>query len=252
MKAIVLLNLSLIVLAFLIVSTGVKAGGGQLDPMFECDVTNVSWTFEGDDALLRQDAPSGIAPVPGELSWIRGKVLSLSADSITLQLRASTLKLSIDADTAIIGNSSQKVVPANELEVGGRRNTLAVGTIVQAHYINRHNERRAYIIVDDSLSSAKLSTKPGTSYVGVIEWRAASVQIRGRRGYFLFDSRTRLIDRTGHLLAAGALAVGHRLHVGETVLIIYRTEGSTLGTDPELSGGFQATALEIRQAVPSP
>jgi hypothetical protein len=85
-KATVLLNLLLLVLGSLIVSTGVN-GGGQLRPLPEYNGLNVLWTFSDDDALLFRDAPKGIVPVPGDLSWVRAKVLSLSPDSITLQLR---------------------------------------------------------------------------------------------------------------------------------------------------------------------
>jgi hypothetical protein len=86
-KAIVRLNLLLIVLGPpLIVSTDVNAGGGQLKPAAAYNSSNVSRTFGGDDAL-RLHMETGIAPVSGQLSWVRGKVLSLSPDSITLQLR---------------------------------------------------------------------------------------------------------------------------------------------------------------------
>jgi hypothetical protein len=246
-KAIVRLNLLLLVLGSLIVSTDVNASG-ELKLAAEYDSSNVPRTFGGDDAL-RPAALSGIDPSSGQLSWVRGKVLSLSRVSITLQLRKGSLKLSLDADTVIIsGDSSQKVISANELEVEGPTLGFAVGSIVQAHYISRHDERRAVIIVDDVLSGDKLSRKPGTSYLGVLDFvNRYDFKIRGKYAKFHFDDSTRLIDRTDHILATGGKVVGPRLHVGETLLVIYRLEAYG-----EEGFGYLDTALEIRRLAPSP
>lgn len=247
-KAIVRLNLLLLVLGPLIASTGVNAGG-QLKPAAERNSSNVPRTFGGDDTL-RLQAQTGIAPVSVQLSWVRGKVLSLSPVSITLQLRKGRLKLSLDAGTVIISSkSSQKVISANELEVEKQTDLPAVGSVVQAHYVSRHNERRAVIIVDDALSGDELSRKPGTSYLGVLEFADSyvGIRIRGRYKRFEVDDRTRLSDRTDHLLATGAKVVVPRLHVGETLLVVYRTEA--FGME---GFGYLDTALEIRRLAPSP
>jgi hypothetical protein len=247
-KAIVRLNLLLLVLGSLIVSTDVNASG-ELKLAAEYDSSNVPRTFGGDDAL-RPHAPTEIAPVSVQLSWVRGKVLSLSPVSITLQLRKGSLKLRLDAGTVIItGSSSQKVISANELEVEKHTDLPAVGSVVQAHYVSRHNERRAVIIVDDVLSGDELSRKPGTSYLGVLEFSDSyvGIRIRGRYKRFELDYRTRLSDRTDHLLATGGTLVAPRLHVGETLLVIYRTEA--FGME---GFGYLDTALEIRRLAPSP
>lgn len=223
MKAIFRLNLLLLVLGTLIASTGVSAGG--------------------------QPKPT-VAPVSVQLSWVRGKVLSLSPVSITLQLRKGSLKLSLDAATVIIsGNSSQKVISANELEVEKQTGLPAVESVVQAHYVRLHNERRAVIILEDALSGDELSRKAGTSYLGVLESADSyvGIRIRGRYKRFEVDYRTRLSDRTDHLLATGAKVVAPRLHVGETLLVIYRTEA--FGME---GFGYVDTALEIRRLAPSP
>jgi uncharacterized protein YjhX (UPF0386 family) len=56
-----------------------------------------------------------------------------------------------------------------------------------------------------------------------------------------------LSDRTDHLLATGGKLVAPRLHVGETLLVIYRTEA--FGME---GFGYLDTALEIRRLAPSP
>src|SRR5258708_30639858 len=159
--------------------------------------------FAGTNTVAFSATDPKTALMSGPLRWVRGTVLSQSPDSLTLKLRDSSISLSLDAATEIIGAGSPT-----------QSRGVAVGSIAQAHYLNRHDEHRAIVIFDDTASMKELSKRSGTSYRGVVKTirRAAwAIPIDGRTQVLSLDSHTTLVDRTGHALAKGSKAIAHRL-----------------------------------------
>ena len=149
------------------------------------------------------------------------------------------MTFSLDAATDIIGAGS----PARS---GG----LAVGSVVQAHYLSRHDEHRAVVIFEDAASVKELSKRSGTSYRGVVKTiRSAVVAIRidGRTRSLNLDSHTTLVDRTGQALAKGSKAIARLLSAGDMLLVTYRFDANTTQVGDVAIPNYWETALEIRR-----
>jgi hypothetical protein len=238
MKTIVLLSLALVGLSGVAGWTGFSASNKPSPTTSEFNLSE----FQRTNAVggpSASDPQTGPARMSGPLRWVRGTVLSQSPDSLTLKLRNSSLTLSLDAATEIIGAGS----PAQS---GG----LAVGSVVQAHYLSRHDVHRAVVIFDDAASARELSKRSGTSYRGVVKTiRSAAVTIRidGRTQGLSLDSGTTLVDRTGHALAKGSKAIARLLSAGDALLVTYRVDANTTQVGDVAVPNYWETALEIRK-----
>jgi len=149
------------------------------------------------------------------------------------------MTLSLDAATEIIGAGSAT-------QSGG----LAVGSVVQAHYLSRHDVHRAVVIFDDAASAKELSKRAGTSYRGVVKTirnAAVTIRIDGRTQGLTLDSHTTLVDRAGHALAKGPKAIKTLLSVGDTLLVTYRVYSDTTMVGDVGIPNYWETALEIRR-----
>ena len=238
MKTIVLLSLALVGLSGVAGWTGFSANGKSSQPMSEYNLS----AFPRTDAVARpsvSDPQTAPGRVSRPLHWVRGTVLSQSSDSVVLKLRDSQITLSLDAATEIIGAS-------NAAQPGG----LAVGSLVQAHYLSHRDVHRAVVIFDDAAPVKELSKRSGTSYRGVVnKIRSAMVTIRidGRTQGLTLDSRTTLVDRTGHALAKGSKAIARLLSTGDALLVTYRVDANTTQVGDVAIPNYWETALEIRK-----
>src|ERR1700682_1646556 len=131
------------------------------------------------------------SPLPGNLRWVRGSVLSWASDSLTLQLKQGSLTLDLSVSAQIIHavKGTQKVISADQLKDEGtgpdneaKPNSLAVGSLVQAHYVERHHKSYAILIIEET-DSAPQSLKKSGSYLGVFdktEFGAIHLRVNGR------------------------------------------------------------------------
>jgi len=214
------------------------------------------------------DPQPGEAPLPGNLRWVRGSVLSWTADSLTLQLKKGSLTLDLGVSTHIIHaakvmhavKGTKKVISIDQLkdEVSGQDNeaepdSLAVGSLVQAHYVERNHKSYAILLIEETNSASRSLKTSGRSYLGV--YQGVFFDRYGRPWsdsfQFLVDGRTRrldllrettFVDLTGHLLK------WRDVKAGDTLLITYRIDwndevGPTEGRLPPT----RTTALEIRR-----
>jgi hypothetical protein len=238
MKTTVLLSLALVGLSGVVGWTGFSASSNQrqITSQFNLSEFPRIGAVAGPGAT---DPQTASARVSGPLHWVRGTVLSQSSDSLVLKLRNSSMTLSLDAATEIIGAGT----PAQS-------GSLAVGSVVEAHYLNRHDVHRAVVIFDDATPVKDLSKRSGTSYRGVVKTiRSAAVTIRidGRNQGLTLDSRTTLVDRTGHALAKGPRAIGPLLSAGDALLVTYRVDANTTQIGDVAVPNYWETALEIRK-----
>ena len=235
MKTIVLLGLALVGLSGVAGWTGSGASSNQRQTLSEFNVLSANG-FTGPSA---SDPQTGPARMSRPLRWVRGTVVSQSSDSLVLKLRDNSITLSLDAATEIIGAS-------NSAQPSG----IAVGAVVEAHYLSRRDEHRAVVIFDDAASAKELSKRSGTSYRGVVKTiRRAAVTIRidGRTQGLTLDSRTTLVDRTGHALAKGSKAIARLLSAGDALLVTYCVDADTTQVGDVAIPNYWETALEIRR-----
>ena len=193
----------------------------------------------GEREPLAADAQVPVAKMSEKLSWVRGAVVSQSPGFLTLKLRDSSLTLSLDAETEI-------VIASNRAQSGG----LAVGSVVQAHYLSRGGERRAVVIFDDAAAAQQLSQRAGNSYRGVVKTvrkGGVSIRIVGRTQGLSLDSQTVLVDRMGRQLAKGSKAITPLLSSGDSLLVTYSVyaDFTYIGDTP--IPNYWETALEIRK-----
>lgn len=169
----------------------------------------------GAAAQQPQDPPG---PAPGQLRWARGVVISASPDTLVLQLRSNTLALGIDA--------------------AAKR---PLGSVVEVHYSEQGDARRAVLVFDDQGSGPQeLSKRPGRSFRGLVtkaKRSALSVRVERKTRQVTMDKHTRLTDASGHALASGSKEITPLLAVGDPVLVKF-TEGGDGDAD---------TALDIRR-----
>lgn len=195
------------------------------------------------------DAPQpGKAPLSGDLRWVRGSVLSWASNSLTLQLKRGSLTLELSVSTQIIHavKGTEKVISAEQLkdEVTGPNNetkpdSLAVGSLVQTHYVEHHHKSYAIVIIEETESAPQSSKKSGSSYLGVLdktEFGAIHLRVNGGIRWLYPFHGTTFVDSTGHRLPA------RELKAGDTFLITYRLDAAV----GDLTGPT-TTALEIRR-----
>ena len=192
-----------------------------------------------------QQPQPAAAPVSGHLRWARGSVAAVSPDSLTLKLRDNTLTLAIDPTTEMVGTSPGDPAPRAPADL------LVVGSVIEAHYSDRKNNRRAVLIVgpvpDDQ---AALSKRPGRSYQGRVKTTkrgTLSILVGTRTRGVKLDSRTKLTDTDGRSLAIGSKAIAGLLSAGEDVLVTYdeKSDDLYLG-DTTIFSSFER-AIEIRK-----
>jgi hypothetical protein len=239
MKTIVLLSLVLVGLSGVAGWTGFSASNKPTQTKSEFNVLSGSPGYYSVAGPSASDPQTGPARMSVPLHWVRGTVLSQSSDSLTLKLRDSSMTLSLDAATEIIGAGSAT-------KSGG----LAVGSVVQAHYLSRHDAHRAVVIFNDAASIKELSKRSGTSYRGVVKTirnAAVTIRIDGRTQGLSLDSRTTLVDRAGRELASGSKAIARLLSAGDALLVTYRVDANTTQVGDVAIPNYWETALEIRK-----
>ncbi len=214
------------------------------------------------------DPQSGEAALPGNLLWVRGSVLSWTADSLTLKLKKGSLTLDLGVSTHIIhaakvmhaAKGTEKVISTDQLkdEVSGRDNeaepdSLAVGSRVQAHYVERNHKSYAILLIEETNSASRSLKTSGRSYLGVYlgflfnaYGRRVSdsfqILVDGRKRQLYPAHGTSFVDLTGHLLKF------RDVKAGDTLLITYRMDW--LDDVGPIEGRLPPTitsALEIRR-----
>jgi hypothetical protein len=205
------------------------------------------------------DPQPGEAALPGNLRWVRGSVLSWTADSVTLQLKKGSLTLDLGVSTHIIHaakvmhavKGTEKVISIDQLkdEVSGPDNeakpdSLAVGSLVQAHYVERNNKSYAILLIEETNSASRSLKTSGSSYLGVFEkyeYNAFHVLVDGRTRQLYPFRETTFVDITGHRLNA------REMKAGDTWLITYRIDFNSAGPLEGETLSPITTALEIRR-----
>jgi hypothetical protein len=188
-------------------------------------------------------AARGQTPFSGrsaDLRWVRGVVVGLSADSLSLKLRDRELTLVLDASTQVIHSSSS----AADAQLG-------VGSAVEAHYVEKEGSRRAILVVSGvSADPAARSKRPGRSYLGVVTKRKGhSVEMRvgTKTREVNVDSRTQLVDREGRPLGAGERSVLEKVLAGDTLLVKYEEQDDSTFVNDIYLPGSSRKAVEIRK-----
>lgn len=199
---------------------------------------------------LWQQAQPAVAPIPGNLRWIRGVATAVSPDSLTLRLRDDSLTMTIDPTTEVVRASPVSRAPRAPTDL------LTVGSLIEVHYTDLKAARRAVLIVDGVAGgSAASSKRPGRSYRGlVIETKRGtlSMRVETRARSVKLVSRTKLTDTDGRSLAIGWKAIASQLSAGEVVLVTYDEQSDDIVTgDTAIYSSYQR-ALEIRKLHMTP
>lgn len=169
---------------------------------------------------LRPDEP---VTAPGQLHWVRGVVRETAAEAVTLALRDTTLTLGVDAATAA-------------------SRPLVAGARVDAHYVERKDDRRAVIVIDSNWLAGAPSSRPGRSYRGTVDRMGGStlwLTVDARPRDVHVDAGTVVFDAAGHALATGRAGIAARLTPGEPLLVSFEDVADDVLTSRR--------ALEIRK-----
>jgi hypothetical protein len=81
-----------------------------------------------------------------------------------------------------------------------------------------------------TVPSATLAQASPENISGVVATAKAtgmSLRVPGRSRTYVFDRKTTLVDRDGHVLASGGKAIAARVRAGTTVRILYKMEWVT-------------------------
>ena len=186
-------------------------------------------------AVVSLAQPAATAPPDlRDLRWVRAAVVSTSPDSITLNLRDRQLTLLRDAATEVVATDAAAA--------------LAPGAIVEAHYTDRKNVRRAVVLIADT-GIGELSKRPKTSARGTmlqVKRSALSINSGGKtRGGLAFEKKSRLVDRDGRLLATGKDAIAKLLAVDSDVLVKYDTSGGVIVEGVDLGGSDNIVEIRL-------
>jgi len=178
-------------------------------------------------------APAPAAPDLRNLRWVRASVSASSTESVTLRLRDREITVLRDATTEIVA-----LDPAT---------ATVVGAIVEAHYAERKNVRRAVLLIADP-GPGELSKRPKTSLRGTmlrVKRSTLSVRTGGKTRGLSFENKSRLVDRHGLLLATGSGAITRILPPDADVLVKYETSSGFIVEGVDLGGSDNI--VEIRR-----
>jgi hypothetical protein len=167
---------------------------------------------------------------PGKLRWVRGTVTSVTASSLTLKLRDSSVTLAIDAATT----------PSTA--------ALSAGSTIEAHFTDRKGDRRAVLLL--TASTGQLSKRFGQSYRGIVERTkrgTLSLRVEGRKRGVSLDKVTKLFASDGTALGSGSKEVSAQLKAGEMVLVTYDEVSSDIPAGDIVIPSSSERALEIRR-----
>ena len=184
-------------------------------------------------SLAQPSAPA--SPDLSYLRWVRGSVIALGPEAITLRLRDREITLQRDATTEIVAAEPAAAV--------------AIGAKVEAHYTDRKNIRRAILLIADS-GPGEASKRWGTSVRGSmsrVKWGALQITGGGKtRGSLAFEKKSRLVDRDGNLLATGRDAIVKLLAQNADVLVKYNNEGGgPVGDGADLGGSDNIKEIRL-------
>lgn len=177
----------------------------------------------GSRTKTADDPQPGVSQFPENLRWVRGSVLSWTSDSLTLQLKRGSLTLDLSVRARIIHTvkGTPKVVSADQLkdEEASRNkeakpDSLAVGSLVQAHYFKRDHKSYALVIIEETDPAPKSLQRSGSSYLGVFDKKelgAIRLRVNGRTRWLYPSRGTTFVDSTGYRLPFGELKAGDTL-----------------------------------------
>jgi hypothetical protein len=182
----------------------------------------------------------------GSFRWVRGSVTAVSPDSLILKLRNKSLTLTLDPATQVFRPGGAAASVSGGLPV--------VGSVVEAHYVEHRQVRRAAMIYEQGGgSSNELSKRPGTSYRGLangLSRNTLKVRIDSKSRGVKVDAKTRLTDSDGRALAVGRKPIGALLAAGEEVLVTYANDSDDIIAGDVMIFGSTQRALEIRKLRP--
>jgi hypothetical protein len=177
---------------------------------------------------------------------VRGSVTAVSPDALTLQLRNKSLTLTLDPATQVFGTGRAAASISSSLP--------AVGSVVEAHYVEHRHVRRAAMIYEQGAGGAtELSKRPGTSYRGVangVKRSTLAVRVNSKSRGVQLDGKTRLIGSDGRALAVGRKPIGVLLSPGEEVVVTYANDNADMIAGDVMIFGSTQRALEIRKLRP--
>ena len=186
----------------------------------------------------------------GDFRWVRGAVAAASPTSLTLKLADGALTLTVDPSTEVI--TARPAVMG--LAAGAPARSLAIGTLVRVHYIDKQEKRAVVIVVDDATAAPlSLLKRAGTSVRGEVNYvksRTVAMRIDHRSRDLILDDHTTLLDRDGHALATGRKAIAGLLAAGVDVLVTWAPFWVMEGDGSVTS--YYRNAIEIRALTPVP
>jgi hypothetical protein len=180
----------------------------------------------------------GVGPQPapaaasGQLRWVRGTIVTVSPESLSLQLRSNVLTVGLDSSTE--GTTA-----------------LSVGSMVDVHYSERRGIRRAVLIFPlVAGSSSELSKRPGKSLRGVVmkgKSHSLTMRVDARTRKIVLDSHTQLVDRESHPLASGDRAITPLIAPGDELLVKYEEVSNVVPIEGMYLTSDDTRAVEIRK-----
>jgi hypothetical protein len=162
--------------------------------------------------------------------WVRGRVMSNTPGTIIVTLQG-TRQLSVTCDA--------------------RCDAASPGSLVELHYSDRKGQKRAeYVFVGPSADN-ELSRKPGRSVRGIVaRTRKSSVQLQvgsKKRSYEIERKAAFVEAGQWQPAASGRAEVIARLVVGESVLLKYEEQDSSIYVGDVLLPQTTLKALEVRR-----
>jgi hypothetical protein len=166
--------------------------------------------------------------------WVRGKVTTVGADSVTVMFKGKEMKFTVTSDTDVQGRG----LGTAQRRAGGVKlaEAVKVGDGVEVHYAESGGTMRATEIRTGLTAGEAASEDTGDSAAGrVTALTAGSLTIKSGSGEMTFsvDPKTRVLARgagaaTQEARAAGSgPAITDLVKVGEDVVVTYRKSGNT-------------------------
>jgi ribosome maturation factor RimP len=178
-------------------------------------------------------------PVGAQQKWVRGTVITMAGDTITVRVGPQDMTFTVDASTTVIGTGAGVAdTKARQMGRGPKlSDVVKTGEAVEVHYVEKGTANYATTIRRGVVPTEVKAESSGRSALGVVKdvtGSSLTVTADGKDMTFTVDSSTRALGTGAGTLTRQKQAEGQKpvladfVGKGDDVIVNYREKGGAM------------------------
>jgi hypothetical protein len=178
-------------------------------------------------------------PVGAQQQWVRGTVITMAGDTITVRVGSQDMTFTVDASTTVIGTGAGKADTEARKMGGGPKlsEVVKIGEGVEVHYVAKGAANYASTIRRGVIPAEMKAEPSGRSALGVVKdvtGNSLTVTANGKDMTFAVDSNTRALGTGAGTLTRQKRQEGQMTVLadfvgkGDDVIVNYKDKGGTM------------------------